>query len=233
MHPMSSLKVISLGGSILAPDGVDIPFLKEFASLIRGYLEADRGRRLICVSGGGGPARAWQSAYRELTDCPDDEAQDWIGVAATRLNAALLKGIFGDLCRDDVVLDPTGEITFTGRVLTAAGWKPGFSSDYDAVLLAERFGGDGVINLSNIAKVCSADPRLDPQAEAYDRMTWAQLQELVGSSWTPGKNVPFDPVATEKAAQLRMRIIIAAGRNIPNLKNLLEGAPFEGTLVEG
>jgi uridylate kinase len=230
---MSNLKVISLGGSIIAPDGVDTPFLKQFSRMIRQYLDADQDRRLIFVTGGGGPARTWQTAYRELADHPDDDAQDWIGIAATRLNAALIRAVFSDYCPDAVVTDPTAALTFSGRVLVAAGWKPGFSSDYDAVLLAERFGGNTVINLSNIAKVYSADPRLDPKAVPFDNMTWAQLQDLVGDTWIPGKNVPFDPIATRKATELKLKIVIAAGREIENLKNLLEEKPFNGTLIEG
>lgn len=228
---MENIKVISLGGSIIAPDGVDTGFLKDFKKMILNYLEADSRRRLIFVTGGGGPARAWQQAYRAVADPPEDDAQDWIGVAATRLNAYLIKGIFGDLCRDDVVTDPTGALSFTGRVLVAAGWKPGFSSDYDAVLLAERLGADTVVNLSNIAKVYSADPKVDPQAKPFDKMTLAELQALVGEEWVPGKNVPFDPIATKKARELGLSIIIAAGRDIENLAALLEGREFDGTWV--
>ncbi len=64
-------------------------------------------------------------------------------------------------------------------------------------------------------------------------MTWAQLQDLVGDTWIPGKNVPFDPIATRKATELKLKIVIAAGREIENLKNLLEEKPFNGTLIEG
>ena len=56
--------VISLGGSIVAPDGVDEQFLKDFVELIRSFIEADENRRFIFVVGGGGPARVWQRAYR-------------------------------------------------------------------------------------------------------------------------------------------------------------------------
>ena len=58
--------VISLGGSIIAPDAVDVPFLKNFASLIAELLESDAEKKFILVTGGGGPARAWQNAYREI-----------------------------------------------------------------------------------------------------------------------------------------------------------------------
>jgi hypothetical protein len=43
------------------------------------------------------------------------------------------------------------DLPFSGRVLMAAGWKPGFSTDYDAVVLAERFGARiRILMLSNI-----------------------------------------------------------------------------------
>ena len=230
--PMQNVKVISLGGSIIAPDKVDTEFLKDFTEMILAYLDADPGRRLIFVTGGGGPARTWQQAYRDIASEHDNDDQDWIGVAATRLNGYLIKGIFSSLCPGDLVIDPTMDMEFRGRVLVAAGWKPGFSSDFDAVLLAEKFGGGTVINLSNIAKVYSADPKIDPDAVPYDHMSHAELQELVGDEWIPGKNVPFDPIATKKATELNLKIIIAAGRNIRNLKALLEEEPFEGTLIE-
>jgi uridylate kinase len=46
---------------------------------------------------------------------------------ATRLNAQLVKAVFADLCPTDVVYDPTAAEVFAGRVMVAAGWKPGFS----------------------------------------------------------------------------------------------------------
>ena len=190
---MENIKVISLGGSIIAPDRVDTEFIREFHSEIKDYLDRDKDRKLIFVTGGGGPARAYQSAYREITDEADSSLQDWIGIMATRLNAQLIKGIFGDLCREEVVTDPTAPGSFDGRVMVAAGWKPGWSTDFDAVVLAERFGADTVINLSNISKVYSADPKIDPDAVALDRMSWDELKKLVGDEWVPGKNVPFEP----------------------------------------
>jgi uridylate kinase len=223
--------VISLGGSIVAPDGVDEAFLKEFVVLIREFLESDKDRKFIFVTGGGGPARAWQNAYRNVaSELIPDEA-DWIGVMATRLNAQLVKAIFGPYCKEPVVTNPTEANAFTGRVLVAAGWKPGFSSDYDATLLAEKFGAKTVINLSNIEKVYTDDPRKNPDAKPIDAISWADFRSIVGDEWTPGKNVPFDPVASRHAAETGLTVICAAGKNLPNLKKLLSGEDFTGTTI--
>jgi uridylate kinase len=231
---MASVQVISLGGSIIAPDKVDVAFLRSFRKAVLEYLEQDPERRLILVCGGGGPAREYQGAYRAVLSEPAEaeaEAQDWLGIAATRLNAELVRFLFQPHCPQPVVQDPTAVPVFTGRVLVAGGWKPGFSSDYDAVLLARRFQADSLVNLSNVAAIYSADPKLDPSARPLPRLRWAELAALVGTTWVPGRNVPFDPVATAEAARAGLRVVVAAGRNIENFKKILAGQEFEGTVV--
>ncbi|MDR2739993.1 MAG: UMP kinase [Treponema sp.] len=229
------ITVISLGGSIVAPGAVDEAFLKGFVSLIREFLNADAEQRFILVVGGGGPARVYQKAYREIsastgTNALDTEA-DWIGVMATRLNAQLVRALMGTWCSQEVITDPTQAVDMTGRVLVAAGWKPGFSSDNDAVLLAERFRADTVINLSNIEQVYTDDPKKNPQATPIDAISWPDFRALVGDAWIPGKNVPFDPVASRRAAELGLKVICTAGRNLENLKKILRGEQFLGTTI--
>lgn len=224
-------KVLSLGGSIVAPDAPDAAYIKEFSVLARSWLAGNPSRRLILVVGGGGPARAWQKAYRDAVDAPDADAQDWIGIMATRLNAQLVRSLFLDLCPHDVVTDPESVSVFGGRVLVAAGWKPGFSTDFDAVVLARRFQADVVVNLSNIAKVYTADPRIDTNARPIDTISWKDFRAMVGDEWTPGKNVPFDPVASKRAQELGLRVVCAAGRDLANLRLILDDQPFVGTTI--
>jgi uridylate kinase len=227
--------VISLGGSIVAPDDVDIEFLNKFIGLIRSFIESDPERQFIFVVGGGAPARQYQKAYREITTLTgfginNDEA-DWVGIMATRLNAQLVKALMNKWCNQDVVTNPLEVEVLTGRVLVAAGWKPGFSTDYDAVLLAEHFKADMVINLSNIEKVFTADPKIDPNARPIDKITWADFRAMVGDEWVPGKNVPFDPIASRHAQMIGLKVICAGGRNIDNLGKILRGEDFIGTEI--
>jgi uridylate kinase, putative len=223
--------VLSVGGSIVAPENPDPEFLSAFANLVRSWLAEDNSRKLILVVGGGGPARSWQKAFRAVSPDGADDQADWIGIMATRLNAQLLKAMFADICPGDVVYDPTKVEVFTGRIIVAAGWKPGFSTDNDAVLLAERFSADTVINLSNIAKVYTDDPRTNPEAKPIDAISWAEFRKIVGDEWVPGKNVPFDPIASMHAEKAHIRVICAAGRDIANLRAILDGKPFTGTTI--
>ena len=225
------VKILSLGGSIVAPDGVDTEFLKKFKTLVESYLAADPDRKLILVIGGGAPARVYQKAFREIEPNAPADVQDWIGITATRLNAQLIKSIFGSLCKDPVVTDPSADISFTGRILVGAGWKPGFSTDFDAVYLAERFGGKTVVNLSNITKVYTDDPKKNPDAKPLDKISWVDFQKMVGTEWVPGKNVPFDPIAAQKAKELALDVIVAGGKDIENIGKILEDKPYIGTLI--
>ncbi|MDR2966058.1 MAG: UMP kinase [Treponema sp.] len=225
------ITVISLGGSIVAPDNVDIDFVKKFSGLIGEFLKADSNRRFIFVVGGGGPARQYQNACREINPGIKNEEADWIGIMATRLNAQFIKAVMSEWAIQDVITNPMEVPPFIGRVLVAAGWKPGFSTDFDAVLLAERFKADAVINLSNIEKVYTADPKIDPNAQPIDKISWADFRAMVGDEWVPGKNVPFDPVASRHAEKIGLKVICSAGKNLDNLRKILKGEDFFGTII--
>lgn len=227
--------VLSVGGSIVAPDKPDFDFLDKFSKTIRNWLLQDSSRKIIMVIGGGAPARDYQNAYRKVCDlrkapAKNDEA-DWIGIMATRLNAQLVKAVFEDLCPNPVVYDPTTVDMFGGQILVAAGWKPGFSTDNDAVVLAERFSGNLVVNLSNIAKVYTDDPKKNPEASPIDSISWEDFIKIVGTEWVPGKNTPFDPIASQRAQKAGIKVICAAGKDIENLENILNGKDFKGTVI--
>nr|QQK86982.1 uridylate kinase [Treponema denticola] len=227
--------VLSVGGSIVAPDKPDFDFLDKFSKTIRNWLLQDSSRKIIMVIGGGAPARDYQNAYRKVCDlrkapAKNDEA-DWIGIMATRLNAQLAKAVFEDLCPNPVVYDPTTVDMFGGQILVAAGWKPGFSTDNDAVVLAERFSGNLVVNLSNIAKVYTDDPKKNPEARPIESISWEDFIKIVGTEWVPGKNTPFDPIASQRAQKAGIKVICAAGKDVENLENILNGKDFKGTVI--
>ena len=227
------VKVLSVGGSIIAPSNPDTAFLKGFADVVSNWLSANSARKLILVAGGGGPARVYQQALKAVAPtCKEDDA-DWIGIMATRLNAQLLKAIFAELCPGDVITNPTEASIFTGRIMVAAGWKPGFSTDNDAVILAERFSADAVVNLSNIEKVYTDDPKTNPEAKPIDAISWKDFRAMIGDEWTPGKNVPFDPVASARAESAGLKVICAGGRDLENLRAILDGRKFKGTVIGG
>lgn len=229
-------KVLSVGGSIIVPDKPDTDFLGKFVKMCSAWLDEDKSRRLILVAGGGAPARVYQNGYKEVCEKTganfNANAADWIGIMATRINAQLLKAAFGDYCKNDVVYNPTADdVKFDGQVLVASGWKPGFSTDTDAVYLGEKFEAKTIVNLSNIEKVYTDDPRKNPDATPIDEIFWADFRKMVGDEWTPGKNCPFDPIASKKAEANGMTVICAGGKNIPNIEAILNDKEYVGTTI--
>ncbi|OJF77107.1 MAG: UMP kinase [Treponema sp. CETP13] len=228
------VKVLSVGGSIVVPHEPDTEFLIEFTTMVREWLLEDDERKLILVIGGGGPARVYQNAYRQILNGEheyDNSEADWIGISATRLNAQLLRAVFADLCPQSVVYNPTAVEKFEGRVLVAAGWKPGFSTDTDAEYLAEKFGAKTIVNLSNIEKVYTDDPKTNPDAKPLDKISWADFRAMVGNEWVPGKNCPFDPIASKRAEAKEINVVCAGGKDIKNIRKILDDKPFFGTVI--
>jgi uridylate kinase len=223
--------VISLGGSLVAPPGgVAVGFIKELRQLL--LRRTALGDRFVLVCGGGQPARDYMAAVRELRPSVTDRELDVVGIAATSLNAHLVQAVLGPLAHAAVVSDPRVNLRVKAPIIVAAGWKPGCSTDKDAVLLAERFQATTVINLSNIPYVYDKDPKKYKSAKPIERMSWRDFGRAFGTKWSPGLNAPFDPVAAQLAKRSGIRAVIADGRDLKNLERILDDRAFRGTILE-
>lgn len=225
--------VLSLGGSLIVPDaGLNAVFIKQFQALIR--REVKRGRRFIIVVGGGTVARHYQSALRA---CGNRRAidLDWVGIRVSRLNAYFMQRVFGSLAYPEVVTEPQKtprSLLRTYQIVFAGGEKPGQSTDQVAVKLAVRFHAHTVVNLSNIRYIYDKDPKKHALASPYAELSWRALQKIVGSKWTPGANVPFDPRATRFAARHGLTVKFLEGADLKNFSQALHDKPFHGTIVK-
>jgi uridylate kinase len=218
--------IISLGGSIIAPNKIDVEFVKAFKELI-----LKSGYRAIIICGGGKVCRDYINAAKCISKL-EENAGDWIGIVATRLNGELIKAIFGKHAHDKVVYEYDKEIKTNKKIIIGAGWLPGCSSDLDAVLAAEMFKGDTIINLSNIDFVYNKDPRKFDDAKQLKRVSWKDFRKIVGNEWKAGMNFPFDPVAAKEAEKLKLKVVVMKGTEINNLKSFFEGKKFNGTTIE-
>jgi uridylate kinase len=221
--------IISLGGSLIVPkSGIDIAFLKQFKSLISRRIA--KGDRFVIICGGGSTARQYQAAARAVGQLTHEDI-DWLGIHATRLNGHLMRAIFHRQSHPTIVKNPNAPPRFREPILIAAGWKPGWSTDYDAVLLASGLGATTVINLSDVDFVYSADPRKDRNAKPVKRIDWKSFRKLVGNKWDPGLSAPFDPVASELAARIGLTVKMIRGRSVKDVERAIAGEPFKGTMI--
>lgn len=251
--------IIALGGSIICPQPgkINTNFLKKFKRLILKFIK--KGYRFIIVAGGGKICRVYQGAAAKIVKLPYEDV-DWLGIHATRLNAHLLRTIFRKEAYPVVLDDPKKPVKNNWKLLIAAGWRPGWSTDYISVLLAKRLQpthhplsnrclpksrrvaggwrptlnmkGHEIIIAGDIPFVYNKDPLKYKDAVPIKRISWKDYRKLIGSRWIPGMPAPIDPIAAKLAQKLKLRALIIKGTELKNLEKVILGQKFKGTVIE-
>lgn len=231
--PKKDRIVISVGGSLVVPrNGIDTSFLSSLNIFIRKQIENYPSRQFFLVIGGGTTARHYRDAGRKVLGhelSPED--LDWLGIHSTRLNAHLIRTIFRDIAHPFIIKNYEIIRKPIEPVVVASGWKPGFSTDYVAVLLCEDYQISSVINLSNVTRVYDKDPNVHKDAKSIDRISWNDFRKIVGDKWIPGLHAPFDPIAAQKAEELGVKVVVM-GSDFKNLDKYLKREAFTGTVIE-
>lgn len=225
--------VIKLGGSLIVPNGgLDVEYIKRFQELIRKQI-AEKNRRFFLFIGGGKLSRHYRDAGAEITGHKlDAEELDWLGIHATRLNAQLFRTIFMDIAHPTIIFNYDIIEKTKKPVVVAAGWKPGWSVDYDAVILAQDYNVKTILKLSNVDRVYDKDPNKFRDAKPYDKMSWDDYLSIVGEEWTPGRNLPIDPIAAKLSREQGIKIVYINGENLENFEKVLNQEDFVGTTLE-
>ena len=189
------------------------------------------------VVGGGAPAR---EAIELASPVINDVASlDEIGIAATRLNAAIVAQILQsadlDVCAgipSDVVSAARG---LQGHnVVVMGGTRPGHTTDNVAIRLAIEAGAARCIIATNVDFVYSSDPNKDSDARPIEYMNLSELQEIVGPpihGIAVGSGV-IDPVGVQAAIDHNLPLAVVDGRDIGRIADALAGKAFIGTRIE-
>lgn len=225
--------IISVGGSLIVPEGgINVVFLSKLNTFIRRELAKKPNRQFFLVIGGGSTSRNYRDAgYFVLKKRLSDDGLDWIGLHATRLNAQLIRSIFKDIACPNIIKDYTIIRKTDAPVVIAAGWKPGWSTDFCATLLCEDYAIPTILNLSNVPQVYDKDPNKYTDAVPKSTMSWKDFRDMIGDEWKPGMHAPFDPIAAKKADDLSVRVVVMSD-NFRNISNYLNNKKFLGTVIE-
>lgn len=224
--------ILSLGGSIVVPNGgIDTHFLSAFNHFIRNQV-SKKHRKFFIVVGGGTTAKTYINAGKKILGHNiTKDNQDWLGIYATRLNAQLVHTLFRDIAHPHVIEHYKAILKIDKSVAVAAGWRPGWSTDYDAVILCQKYGIQGVVNMGNVDKIYTKDPKKFADAKSLDTISWKAYRKIVGDKWSPRMNVPFDPIAAELASELKIVVRYVNGKNLDNLALVLDNKLFVGTTI--
>lgn len=211
-------KVISLGGSLIVPDEIDVPFLKKFKKILE-----KRKDSFYIVCGGGKTARKYIKAASNFT-----KDTDHVGIKSTWVNAELVKTLFPK-AHKEVLIKPK---KIKERIAIHGGNKPNRSSDYEAVELGVFLKDSEVINLTNVDYVYDKNPKKYKNAKHFEKISWTDYKKICGNKWIPGLSLPFDPIASRYAQKNNIKVVILNGKNLKNFENYLNGKKFKGTIIE-
>ncbi len=179
--------LIKISGEVLGgPQGVGIDqaTLERIAGDIA---EAAKGVEVAVVVGGGNIVRG---AGFSKTYGLDQPTADAMGRLATSINAIALAAAIGGKGRAAVPMSAEPMPTFcptyyrrdaldhmaAGRVVVLSGGvgTPFFTTDSGAALRAAELGCDAILKGTNVDGVYTADPKKDPSATRYERLTHAE-----------------------------------------------------------
>lgn len=220
----------SIGGSALFLEHQQFyqPTLQSLLEFFRH--EVDAHHTVIAVIGGGPEARHRMDAEKSIRPDISNDELDRIGIEVTKENALLVGTVLSDNHFEYEIHD-FGEDLKPGVIYVRGGTRPGRTTDAVAIAAAE------MLNLSIVLNISQANG-LHPMREGkYDMkhvisdISWAQYLIMFPQKYRPGmRNVPIDPVAAQKAIDLKMTVILMSP-NANNLISCLNGEEFVGTII--
>ena len=158
------------------------------------------GTEICVVVGGGNIFRGFSAAAKGM----DRVKADYIGMMATVMNGVALENAFTAIGQPAAlhsalpvphVAEPFDRSRAladlaAGRVVIFAGGtgNPFFTTDTTAALRAAEMGCDVILKATQVDGIYSADPKRDPDAVRYDRLTYDEalarnLQVMDGSAF--------------------------------------------------
>jgi len=182
--PMFGRVVVKLSGeALMGPDpfGLNAPTLQRIAADLKAA--ADLGVQVAVVVGGGNFFRGLLGADKGI----ERARADSIGMLATVMNALAMEGALERIGQPARVLSAVAMPSqcqpysrqaalahlVKRRVILLAGGtgNPFFTTDTGAALRAAELSCDAVMKATQVDGVYSADPKKDPNAKRYERLT--------------------------------------------------------------
>jgi len=199
--------VISLGGSVLISDDIDISFFEDLAILLKKLTEK---YKIYLIIGGGKTARTYIKLGRKLNF--DEKTLDNFGIEITKLNAKILTNLIG--ISNDKIPDSTNEAKdITKPVVIMGGTTPGHSTDMVGAELAEKVGASIFIIATNVDGVYDKDPNIYSDAKQLKEVSINQLIDDYGTDWnSAGKNIVIDGPALKIIKRAKIPTFVLNGK---------------------
>jgi len=226
---MKKVIVISLGGSLIVPDEIDIDYLEKIKKIIKKH---EKNYKFVIVCGGGSIARKYIKALKQ--ENKSEFLQSNIGIAVTRLNARFMTYLFDKDANEGIPhnmnhvknLLKKNNIVFCG----ALRYAPKETSDSTAAKLA-NFLKCEFINLTIVSGLYDKNPLIYKNAKFIPKISWEDFYKKANKiKFSPGQHFVLDQDASKIILKHKIKTYIL-GKDLKQLDNFLEGKSFFGTTI--
>ncbi len=225
--------VISLGGSLIIPNQIDVKFLRKFKKTL---LKNTKKYRFVVVCGGGSTAREYINGLAKEKVQKKKFHQGLLGIASTRLNARFMTYFFGEDANKGIPHDMgevKGMLKYYDVVFCGAlRYAKDETSDGTSAKLARYF--DTIfINMTNVKGLYAKNPKKYKNAKFIPKISWKDFKKKADSlSFKPGQHFVLDQQAAKIIKKYKIPTYIL-GQDMKQLEAVLKGKKFKGTIVEG
>ncbi|WP_254272404.1 UMP kinase [Haloarcula marina] len=221
--------VVSVGGSVLAPD-LEPDRVADYAAAVQSLDEA--GHTLGAVVGGGPTAREYIGTARELG--ANEIELDQLGIAVTRLNARLLIAALGGRAASPPAesYDEGRQAIRRGDIPVLGGIVAAQTTDAVAAAFAEYVDADLLVYATSVDGVYDADPKQDGDATRFDQLPAGELVDIIADmEMDAGSNAPVDLLAAKVIQRSGIRTVVLDGTDPNRLVRAVEDGEFDGTEI--
>ena len=231
--------VLKVSGESFAQEG-QLGISPEELSVIAGEIaqarRASPDTQIAVVVGGGNIIRGARLAEAGTID---QSTADYMGMLGTVINGLALKEALGHLGIEARVMSainlPAVAEPFIraravrhlekGRVviLVAGTGNPFFTTDTCASLRGIELGAQAILKATKVDGIYTADPKKDPKATRFERLTFAQAIER--------QLAVMDLTALTMCMEHEVPVVVFDFRRKGNIQRVLEGDSSVGTVV--
>lgn len=222
--------VLSVGGSLIIPDKIDIRFLHT----LKKTLLKHKSKKFVLVTGGGVIARKYIATLK-AENKPFQELAE-AGIRATRMNAQFLMQLFGKRVANDTLPRDMKHVRSALAknhivICGALRFTKNATSDTTAAKLAHTL-KTPFINMTNVKGLYTSNPKTHKSARFIPKISWNEFDRLANKTkHQPGQHFVLDQSAATLIKKNRTSTYII-GPSLKNLENLLNGKHFIGTTIK-
>ena len=219
--------VISLGGSVLVSDDIDISYFENLKDFL---IKLSDQCKIYIIIGGGKTARAYINLGRKLNF--DEKTLDNFGIEITRINAKILTNMLDESNKEiPKTTDEAKDID--KRIVIMGGTTPGHSTDMVGAELAEKVSASKFIIATNVDGVYDKDPNKFPNAKQLREISIDNLINQYGTEWkSAGKNIVIDGPALQIIKRAKIPTFVLNGKKLQELEKAINNKDFNGTKIK-